>query len=201
MFRRTALVAAVAAIASVFCSHSLRADDPKPSAPTEEQMQEMMKAWEAAATPGDEHKKLAEMAGNWTCKVEDFSTGQPMTSEGTCKFSMVMDGRYLMQEFTSNMMGMKFDGMGLTGYNNMTKKFQQIWIDSMGTAIYFAQGERKSADTVECSGKMDMPGKGQVDSRTIWTHNDKDHITFEMHAPGMDGKEIMAVKITYTRVK
>lgn len=198
MYRRI-MFAAVAA-ASVF-PFMLRAEDPKPAAPSPEQMQEMMKAWEAAATPGEEHAKLAEMAGDWTCKVEDFSSGQPMTSEGTCKFSMIMDGRYLMQEFSAQMMGMKFNGMGLTGYSNITKKFQQIWIDSMGTAIYFAQGERTGPNAIECSGKMEMPGAGPVDSRTVWTHTDKDHFTFEMHGPGMDGKEMLAVRISYTRAK
>lgn len=200
MYRRIAFAAVAAA--SVF-SFSLRADDKKPSSPqpNQAQMDAMMKEWEAAATPGEEHQKLAAMEGNWTCKVEDFSTGQPMTSEGTCKFTLLFGGRYLMQEFSSTMMGMEFKGMGLTGYNNMTKKFQEIWIDSMGTAIFFAQGERIAPDKVECKGKMDMPGMGQVDARTISTWIDKDHHVFEMYSPGMDGKEIMAVKITYTRAK
>ncbi len=201
MNRRFAVLAACGTICLSSLSLFTRAEDPKPAAPDAKQMEAMMKAWEAFAAPGEEHKKLAEMAGDWTCKVEDFSSGQPMTSDGTCKFTMIMDGRYLMQEFTGNMMGAEFKGMGLTGYNNQTKKFQEIWIDSMGTAIYFAEGTRIDANTTEAKGMMSMPGMGEVPSRTVSKSVDKDHHEFMMYSPGMDGKEMMAVKISYTRSK
>lgn len=175
------------------------AQDAPPAGPTPEQQAEMVKAWEAFAAPGEEHRKFAELAGEWTCKVEDFSMGQPMVSEGHAKFSAIMDGRYLMQEFSGSMAGVAFKGMGLTGYNNATKKFQEIWIDSMGTAIFFAEGTRVDEKTTESKGKMTMPGMGEIEARTVSVHPDKDHMEFSMHMPGPDGKEVLAVKITYTR--
>lgn len=198
MIRRFTAVLSCGLIAA--SSWSTLAQD-KPAAPSAEQMQEMMKAWQAFATPSEEHKKMAELVGDWTCKMEDFSSGQPMTSEATAKFTMIMDGRYLMQELSGNMGGMAFKGMGLTGYNNQTKKFQEIWIDSMGTAIFFSEGTRLDENTTESKGKMTMPGMGDVDTRTVAKRIDKDHHEFHIHSPGPDGKEMLAVKITYTRKK
>jgi hypothetical protein len=106
-----------------------------------------------------------------------------------------------MQEFDGSMTGMAFKGMGLTGYNNQSKKFQEIWIDSMGTAIFFSEGTRIDGDTIESKGKMTMPGMGDVESRTVGKHIDKDHHEYSIYMPGMDGKEMLAVKIIYTRKK
>ena len=177
------------------------AQDQTPPGASQEQMEAMMKAWQAFATPGEEHKKMAEMVGEWTGTMQDFSYGEPQTSEASAKFTLLMDGRYLMQEISGNMGGMEFKGMGLTGYNNQTKTFQEIWIDSMGTAIFYSEGKRLDEKTVESKGKMTMPGMGDVETRTLAKRIDKDTHEFNIHTPGPDGKEKLAVKITYTRKK
>ncbi len=202
MFRRFAVVAACATVVLSSLSLLSRADDPKPATPqmpSQEQMEQMQKMWEEAAKPGDEHKKLAETAGEWTADVEDYSAGQPMKSTGTAKFTMLLGGRYLQQEFKGSMNGEQFEGIGIVGYDNLTKQFQEIWIDSMGTAIYVSKGSRLDDKTTEAKGKMTMPGAGEMEMRSVAKHADKDHMTFEMYGPGPDGKEMLFIKISYTR--
>jgi hypothetical protein len=202
MFRRFAVTACAIAIVASFAMYS-RAEDPKPGAPgqmpTPEQVEAMQKAWEENMKVGEEHKKMAEMVGEWTAVVEDYSAGPMQKSEGEAKFTMILDGRFLQQEFHGSMGTEKFDGVGITGYNNSTKQFEEIWMDSMGTAIYFAKGSRVDASTTETKGKMTMPGMGELDTRSVAKHVDKDHMIFEMYGPGSDGKEALWIRISYTR--
>ena len=214
MYHRFTVLASCGAVCLASLALLTRAEEPKPAeapppstppapsvpAPSAPDMAAMQKAWEDAATPGEEHRKMAEMVGEWTASVEDFTSGAPMTSEASAKFTVILGGRYLQQEFHGTMGGMEFDGLGITGYNNMTRKFQEVWLDSGGTAVYFAQGSRIDEHSTETKGKMTMPGVGEVDSRSVAKHIDKDHMTFEMYGPNpMDGKESMWIKISYTR--
>ena len=48
---------------------------------------------------------------------------------------MVMDGRYLVEEYDGEMMGQPFKGMGLMAYDNSEQRFVSAWIDNMGTGI------------------------------------------------------------------
>ncbi|MFN2383465.1 MAG: DUF1579 family protein, partial [Gemmatimonadota bacterium] len=72
----------------------------------------VMQKWMAYATPGDAHKHLAEMAGDWTYTSQMWMApgAPPVASSGTASYAMVMDGRYLMENYEGSMMGMPFRG-------------------------------------------------------------------------------------------
>ena len=95
----------------------------------------------------------------------------PMESTGTCEQKLVLDGHYLQQIYTGDMMGAPFTGINLLGYNNHTRKYESVWIDSMSTAIYYFVG-KGSADgktiTQECS--YDDPVRGPA----VWRQCDQD---------------------------
>jgi hypothetical protein len=42
-----------------------------------------------------------------------------------------MGGRFLGQRYTGSMMSAPFEGVGYTGYDNVTKKYWGTWIDRM----------------------------------------------------------------------
>src|SRR5205809_928011 len=75
--------------------------------------------------PGDQHKWLSSFEGNWNIAVKSWMdpAKPPQESTGTCESKMVLGGRFLHQECTGSMMGMPFNGMGITGYDNMKKKY------------------------------------------------------------------------------
>src|SRR5689334_14429016 len=87
-------------------------------------MQAMMEAYSKLATPGAPHRLLARMAGSWNARIKSWVEPDlpPTESVGTCEQKMVLEGRFLQQEFSSEMMGNPFNGIGFMGYDNNTKK-------------------------------------------------------------------------------
>ena len=118
----------------------LAAEDKK----SEKQMdhQARMEAYQKLATPGEPHKLLTSQAGSWTTKTKSWmDPGKPpLESTGTCEDKAILDGRFLQQECTGEMMGQPYIGIGTHGYDNLTNKYVTTWMDSMGTGIFFMDG-------------------------------------------------------------
>ena len=70
-------------------------------------MKAMMEMYQKMAIPGEPHKVFASLAGSWTTQVKEWmEPGKPpMESTGTAELKMLLDGRFLYQEFTGQMMG------------------------------------------------------------------------------------------------
>jgi len=124
----------------------------------------------------------------------------PMESTGTCEQKMLLGGRFLQQEFTGDMMGSAFNGIGITGYDNHTRKYVSTWIDSMGTALLVFEGTA-SADgrIITQESHYDDPIKGPVMWRSVTKIVDDNTHVFEMYAAYKGGKEEKMMEITYTR--
>ena len=162
----------------------------------------MMELWKQAATPGEPHKLFASLAGNWTTTTKEWmEPGKPPTeSTGTAEMNMLLDGRFLYQEFTGNMMGQPFSGVGIDAYDNMTKKYMTAWIDTMGTGIFMMEGTA-SADgkTITLKGSHPEPGGGRMTHRAVWKIVDGNTQTFDMYGAHHGGKEMKVLEIAYTR--
>ena len=176
------------------------AEDKKPEGQTD--MQAMMDVYIKLATPGEPHKQLASMAGSWNTKTKSWMEPNkpPMESTGSCEQKMLLDERFLQQECTGEMMGSRFNGIGVTGYDNHTKKYMSTWMDSMGTGIYFMEGTG-SADgkTITQEGSYDDPVEGHMKLRGVTKLIDNNTSIFEMYGTDKSGKEMKMMEITYTR--
>jgi len=165
-------------------------------------MQAMMDVYKKLGTPGVPHKLLANMAGSWTAKIKSWCEPDkpPMESTGACEQKMVLGGRFLHQEFTGEMMGSPFAGIGLNGYDNHTKKYVSTWMDSMGTAILFFEGTAgPDGKTVIQESRYDDPVKGPMKWRSVTRIVDDNTHVFEMYGTEKSGKEEKMMEITYTR--
>lgn len=114
------------------------------------------KAWMDFATPGEMHKMLAKSDGAWTGENTMWmeNGGKPMTSKSEVTNKTIFGGRYQVSEHKGNFMGMPFEGMSITGYDNAKKKFISNWIDNMGTGIMNMEGEwNGSTKSIEFKGK------------------------------------------------
>ncbi len=164
--------------------------------------QAMMELWKKAATPGEPHKLFASLVGSWTTQTKEWmEPGKPPSeSAGTAEMKMLLDGRFLYQEFNGNMMGQPFSGIGIDAYDNISKKYVTAWMDTMGTGIFTMQGTA-SADgkTVTLKGSHPEPGGGQMHHRAVWKIVDQNSQTFEMYGDHGHGKEMKMMEITYTR--
>lgn len=164
--------------------------------------QAMMELYQKLATPGEPHKLLASLAGSWTTQTKEWmEPGKPPTeATGTADMKMVLDGRFLQQEYNSTMMGQPYTGIGTTAYDNLRKKYVSTWIDSMGTGIFVMEGAA-SADgkTITLKGSHPEPGGGQMTHRAVWKIVDNNTQTFDMYGTHGHGKEMKMMEITYTR--
>ena len=165
-------------------------------------MEAMMEVYKKLGTPGAPHKVLASMVGSWKTKVKswcDPNTG-PVESTGTSEQKMLLGGRFLQQEFSGEMMGSQFTGIGVSGYDNHTRKYVSTWIDSMGTAILFFEGTA-SADgrIITQESRYDDPIKGPMKWRSVTKIVDDNTHVFEMYATYEGQKEEKMMEITYTR--
>ncbi len=164
--------------------------------------QAMMEAYTKLATPGEPHKQFASLAGSWTTKTKEWmEPGKPPTeSTGTVEMKMVLDGRFLQQEFTGEMMGHPYSGIGISGYDNLRKRYVSTWIDTMGTGVFVMEGTG-SADgkIITLKGQHAELGGGQMSHRAVWKLVDANTQIFEMYGTHGHGKEMKMMEITYTR--
>jgi hypothetical protein len=165
-------------------------------------VQAMMEVYQKLGIPGAPHKLLASMAGSWNTKLKSWTEPNkpPMESTGSCEQKMVLGGRFLQQEFTGDMMGNTFTGMGFTGYDNHAKKYVSTWMDSSGTGILFFEGTA-SADgkTITQENHHDDPIRGPMKWRSVTKIVNDNTWVFEMYGTPKKGKEEKGMEITYTR--
>jgi len=165
-----------------------------------------MKNYMAYATPGEPHQMLAKSNGTWNGEVTMWmaSDAPPMTSAMTMVNKMIMDGRYQVSEAKGNMMGMPFNGMSTTAYDNHKKVFMSTWIDNMGTGIMKMEGPWDDATkSTTLTGKMIDPGSGrECDFKEIYTIIDDNNQKMEMFGPDpKTGKPFKTMEIKLTRKK
>lgn len=164
--------------------------------------QAMMEVYQKLATPGEPHKLFASLAGSWTTTTKEWmEPGKPPTeSTGSAEMKMLLNGRFLYQEYNSQMMGQPFSGIGIDGYDNLRKRYVTTWIDTWGTGIFQMEGTA-SADgkTITLKGQHDEPGGGKMTHRAIWKIVDSNTQTFDMYGTHHGGKEMKVLEIAYTR--
>ena len=167
----------------------------------------MMKNWEAYMTPGDVHKMMASWDGTWDTESTSWMApgAPPMTSKGTSVNKMALGGRYQISNHKGMMMGMPFEGMSMTGYDNAKKMFVSTWIDNMGTGIMKMEGPWDAATksmtlTGKCVDPMAGGGK-EMELKEIFKMVDDKTQVMEMYGPGPDGKELKMMEIKFTRKK
>ncbi len=176
---------------------------PEAAAPTQEEEQA---AWMKSGMPGEPHRRFAEHAGNWDVWGMMWMApgAPPMETAGKSRLWTVMDGRYMMQEFTGTFMGMPFQGMGVSGFNNITGRYETSWWDSMGTMIMHLEGSADEHGTVTETGQFTDPFGRTKYMKEVTTPDGKDHIVFEMYdaaAPGSGGEDRKVMELHYHRTK
>jgi len=189
----TLVAVAVPALANQHTEH--KADTPPAGAPAMggPEMEAMMKAM----TPGEEHKHLAMMAGDWTFTNHFWmAPGQPPTeSTGTMHGEMTLGGRYLQTTWTGNMMGQPFEGHGTDAFNNVSKKYESTWVDNMGTGIMYGTGTCEGTTCKSSSEAWDPMSGKKITMRSQVTWSGDSSFKMEMWGPGPDGKDMKMMEI------
>lgn len=180
---------------------ALAQDDPTANMTPEQKAE--MEAYMKAGAVGAPHEALAKTVGNYDLTIKSWhAPGGPATEEkGTATRSMALDGRVLVEDVKSQMMGQPWVGHGMHGYDNVTGKHWSTWNDSMSTGIMLSEGTCDAAGACTFTGSWNDPVKpgNKITSRmtTKWTNPTTE--VFEMFVPGPDGKEFRMMEITYAK--
>ena len=187
--------------AVLFATLALAQEGNEPPQMTPEQMAEM-EAYMKAGTPGPPHQAMASTAGNYDLKIKSWHEpgGPPMEETGSATRKMTLDGRVLMEDITSSMMGMSYNGHLMMGYDNVTGKYWSTWTDSMSTGVMVSEGTCDAKNVCSFIGSWNDPiTKGPLKVRMISRWPSPTTQIFEMHGPGKDGKEMKMMEMTYTK--
>ena len=169
---------------------------------TPEQKAEM-EAYMKAGTPGAPHKALAGTVGTYDVKIKSWHEpgGPAMEESGTATRAMTLDGRVLVEDVSSSMMGAPMKGHGMRGYDNVSGKYWGTWTDNMSTGLMVSEGTCDAKGSCTMNGSWNDPikkGPVKVLMTTRWTSPKTE--VFEMYGPfGKDGKEMKMMEITYTK--
>ena len=175
-----------------------------PPGVTADQMAEAMKL----GAPSEAHKKLDAFAGNWNYTGKFWmepKQKKAQTMTGKTENSWILGGRFLQAKATGEATKEwpAFEGMGVTGYDNVKQQYTSTWMDNMstGTMTSTATFDDKNKTLTE-SGTFTCPiEKGEKKYRSVWKVKGKDAYQYVSYMTDMTGKEFKAMEIEYKRTK
>jgi len=157
-----------------------------------------------SATPGPAHKQLAKRAGEYTTATKFTAQpgATPVDSTGTAKISVILDGRFLLEEDAGIFMGQETKGTRLWGYDNATKQYVSIWAYTGSTGLMNLTGTSKDdGKTVSFAATFnDDSGAKQV-LEVATRQLDDNNFVVGLYAKNPDGSRGPAFETTYTRKK
>lgn len=170
------------------------------------EMNAEMEAWMKAMAVGPEHNKMAAMVGKWdhVSKHRMAPEAPWEESKGTTEFKSMMGGRFIAQDVKAPPMfpgTPPFEGFGLSGFDNVTKKYVSIWVDNLGTGMMVSYGTADATgNVVTYASEYPDPMTGKMKKiKSITRFKDAKSHAFEMYDTGADGKEYMMFEVTYTK--
>ena len=156
----------------------------------------------AAGTPGAEHAALANRAGSWnvTGKMWMEPGAEPMPMPATATTKVLLGGRYVVEEFKSDFMGMPFEGRLTQGFDNISGEYWSLWTDNMSTGYFISRGTETAPGHVEFHGTAkDILTPNGRPVRMTTTDNGDGSYTMKMFDTRGDGGEYQSMELHYTR--
>ena len=162
-----------------------------------------------ASKPAKEHALLQQLAGTWKASFKFLMPGMPGAGSGTgtptaTETDELLGELWVVARYDDpGMMGGRFSGAELLGYDPAKKKYVSAWADNQSTELALQEGTYDAATrTLTLSGESSDPMSGQKGTvRTVVRWSDDDHRSQTMFVPGPGGKEMQLFEITYERVK
>jgi hypothetical protein len=164
---------------------------------------EEMAAWQKVAAPGSHHAHYKDLVGSWNAETKYWMAPgtNPQVTMLKAEYKLKFDGRYLVSTLEGTMMGMPFQGMGISGYDNVKGVHTMVWVDNMSTSTMFCEGECSDNCKIETHHfvqKDPMTGN-DTKVKVVTRFVDKNKHLFEYYMVSPDGSEFKSMEITYTR--
>ena len=175
---------------------------PRPKARKTPSPEALMAVWQKTMSPSEGHRRLEPLAGSWKARTTFVMEpgGRPDVSEGRSENRFILGGRYLEQRYTGSSMGMPFEGVGYTGYDNAQKTYVGTWMDSFGTGLMTSRGAgRPKDDLIRSTSEAVDPFGQKLCFDCALKIQDRDHHSFEMWLTPPGGKRYRSMLIEYVR--
>jgi hypothetical protein len=148
--------------------------------------------------------KLDALAGKWDVDIQIFGDpGKGTRPHAVCEAIWTLGGHALRQEYTSTFMGQPLDVVQYLGYDEETKSFYELHMNSMHPGVLHNKGKMsKGGNRLEFIGRRADPTTHAFGSmRTVWTVLDRDHFIIEWFFRPNKRKEQPSVKLVFSRLK
>lgn len=166
---------------------------------------EMMAQYAEMSKPGPEHKLLEPFVGEWNVKASMWMDPSAPANESTAtaKTEWIMDGRYQRMTYKGEVMGSRFTGESISGFNKVTGEYFGSWIDSMSTSMGISHGSVSSdGKTFTYHGEYDDPMTGgKMKTREVIQIHNNDKFTMTAYTLNDDGTEFKHMVLEYSRKK
>ena len=174
--------------------------------PGQEPRKDPQSSFEPRSQPGAGQKYLESFIGDWdVVKVFHPRSGEPVRTPGTCRQTMIHDGRFLQSEFVFDQGGRKSTGLGLIGFEAPTGQFTSVWTDSRQTRMSLRRSREPfdGKQIVLFSRSLDEEeGPGTRAAAVADRQPDRERWPKDRPSPvqrGADGKERLIMELIMTR--
>lgn len=158
----------------------------------------------SASAPGAEQASLAKLAGEYdrVVKFVGQTGAAPAPSSGTSKFSVILGGRFLLEESSDVVFGRPVEGMRIYGFNNATGQYEMARMYTMSTGITMMKGTSSDGGkTIDYAGETETSGTGGMAMHAQLVRTDDDHFSVTLSTASPDGKLSPFQETDYTRKK
>lgn len=169
----------------------------------EMEMTPEMEAWMKAGAPGEHHKYLEALIGDFTADVKIWETpdAEPMQFTGTVSRKWILDGRFVQETVEAESPFGSFEAVGFIGYNNIDGEYQFAWLENQSTTMTVNSGFYNTEEkTLIQMGKHRNPVTGKlITSWSVLDLSDPYRHTVLGQQVGPDGKEFKNFEAVFVR--
>ena len=202
--RRIIAGGALVLVTALVTSQVVSQDKPEMS----DKEKQMMEAMARYGSPGEYHKHLEPLVGEWTYTIEwwEYPDAEAHKDTGTVESMWALGGRFVLQHVMGDEPmgpgGDVFEGHGCIGYDNFRQEYTSAWISNMQTSISTSRG------TVDATGKTFtfwgthddiMTGERDKPVREIIKIVDHNTHTVEWFEKRDTGEEFKSGQLVFTR--
>ena len=166
----------------------------------------MSNKFETSKTEGV-HFTLSRLIGEWEGTATTWFEPNTIADQSPVngKMRSILDGRFIMHEYSGSFGGKPLNGVAIYGYQLALGKIQCAWIDSFhnGTAIMFSEGKRNDTNLSMLGSYVYIsPEEEQYWGwRTEIDIVNDDELKITAYNISPQGEEVKATETLYKRVR